>query len=341
MLVFLLLSPAAATAADTRDILIGSPGALDGELTFTPTGPGGLTAVDVTVTNNGGQTINSVRLLGGDAADAAPVNPLFPAPTYDSLPVDAKYVATYPSCGLPAAGATTLTCDLGTLRKGKSATYRIIIETPSTPAAGGSFDAWFGAYVAEGNATGTNQDNFYAEGSFTTSAATCEAGKNANANYFLPGFNVQVTSAGCDGTETGGQRQNASITSGGALSGQGGFASLQVEDSFDADCPTSVRGVTGCYGNTVAVSALAGANVPGGLRWEITWYGTRSLAGVVHFLDGDVGYDTIFFNRKSQCSASLVTECWVETEASKGNADPLWFRAVFITEDNGKGAGFY
>lgn len=320
-----------ASAADNRLIFIGSPGT-EGVLDPTTTVPGGLTAIDVTVGNTGGQTINSIRLLGGDAADAAPVNPLFPAPPPPSLPAGAKYVASFPSCGIPEGGATTLTCDIGTIRKRSSVTYRIIIQTP---AAAGSYSTWLGAYVAEGNATGSNQDNFYAVGTITSSAASCSPSSNSSSNYFLPAALIDLDSAACGNS---GQHIDAGIKSGQALAanGQGAFAQIVVEDSATATCPGAVKG---CFGNTVFVQALDGLAVPGGLEWTVTWYGTRSLAGVIHYLDGG-GFDLIPFTKKFQCGTKLTSNCWVTTSASSGSADPLWFSATFITTGNGKSQGF-
>ena len=42
--------------------------------------PGGLTATDVQVRNDGSNTLNHASLFGGAAADNAPENPLFPKP---------------------------------------------------------------------------------------------------------------------------------------------------------------------------------------------------------------------------------------------------------------------
>ncbi|MGK2850556.1 MAG: hypothetical protein ACSLFN_06585 [Candidatus Limnocylindrales bacterium] len=351
MLLFLLLAPATVTAADTRDILVNSPGALNGVLTFTPTSPGGLTAVDVTVKNNGGQTINSIRLLGGTAADDAPVNPLFPAPSGPSLPSGAAYVEVFPQGSAPdcdlADGATaaTLTCDIGTLRAGRSVTYRIIIDTPTVtaPATGGTYPAWFGVYVAEGNATGTNQDNFYASGSIVTATPTCSANENQNknANYFLPNESVSLTTSSCN--ESNNVQQTGKIETN-AVGAQGTYAETSIT-GLGSLCSTI--GYT-CYGSAVTAEVLDGQTVADGVQWTIRWYGTRSMAGVIHFWDSYVAgdatygddYTVIPFTKKSQCSAKLTTNCWVSTAASKGNVTPSWFEAVFRTPNNGRAGGW-
>jgi hypothetical protein len=337
-----LASPA--LAGNTRDVYIGDPGGTtSGSLTYTPTVPGGLTAVDVQVRNDGGQTLNHASLYGGYAADAAPENPLFPKPDGASLASGLTFVTWYGPSGVHCTigpdgdgnADRSLDCDLGSLPGLTSKTVRVIVRVPATA---GTFATWFGAYFAEGNQTGTNQDNFYASGSITSAAATCTAGSNRAANYFLPGATVALTSANCGGTGTQG-----SLASRNAVGGQGGFGSLTVTGSI-TDCPAGYT----CFGDGVEADILDGGPVPGGLAWTVTWYGTRSLGGVVHFWDSylagdpDRGddYTTIPFSKKFQCSAKRTTDCWVSVTSSKANATPLWFKATFVTETNGKGRGF-
>jgi hypothetical protein len=338
VLLSLIASVLPAVAADTRTIYIGDPGGTNGSLTYTPTKPGGLTAVDIQVRNDGVQTINHATLLGGAALDAAPENPLFPKPLDQSLPDGFTYAAVFPAddCTISTAG-DSLSCDLGTLSGGAERTYRVVIATTGPTA--GTFETSYGVYLAEGNQTGTNQDNFYATGTITTQAAACTASGNTDANYFLPANLVSLTTADCS-SSTGGQ--NAAIASKAAVGGQGSFGQLSIE-STTLVCPAGYT----CYGTAVAATVLDGGPVPGGLSWTIRWFGIRSLAGVIHFHDSYVAgdpdfgddYTIITFKQKDKCDASLPTNCWTSTASSKGNESPSWFEATFVTPTNGRAGG--
>ena len=79
---------------------------------------------------------------------------------------------------------------------GQGKTVRVVIQTAATATPPPQWDTWFGAYLNEGNQTGTNQDNFYSTGTITTSSAGCTG--SADANYFLPNTNVSLsTPDGC------------------------------------------------------------------------------------------------------------------------------------------------
>lgn len=358
-------------AANTREVYIGDPGgaydaSLDpqpnGTLTYTQTRPGGLTAVDIEVRNEGGQTLNRADLLGGYAAETGPSNPLFPSPTYDSLPAGLTYAAAYViegtgSCtrGPDGDGVAdrSLVCDLGTFAAGTSKTVRVVISTPADPDGDpltpndASFPTWYGVYLNEGNETGSNQDNFYAEGTVRTTTPVCSADQNANrdANYFLPASTVSLSSSSC-----GAIAQEGRLASRSALGDKGAYGELSIGGPI-ADGPAGYT----FYGSAVYADVLDGEPVPGGLQWTIKWYGTRSLGGVIHLWDsyvqGDLAdaidpdahgddYTVIPFTKRYQCSAKLTTDCWVSTSASKGNVTPSWFEAVFVTPDNGRGGGF-
>ena len=130
--------------------------------------------------------------------------------------------------------------------------------------------------------------------------------------------------------------QHAQLSSGDNLTDQGGFGVLAIGGSISTDC--TALGYS-CYGNAVTATVLGGDPVPGGLQWTVTWYGTKSLKGVIHFLDGG-GYEPIPFKHAYQCAATPVAPCWVSTSSSSGNADPLWFQAIIVTTGNGKLGGF-
>jgi hypothetical protein len=324
-----------ALGASTRDIFIGDPDGANGVLHYTQTHVGGLAAVDIQVRNRGGQTVNHTSLVGGDAANNAASNPLFPKPTTDSLPDALTYAEVFEPSGVTCEwSATSLSCDIGTLPAGQAKTIRVVIQTPTSGSAT-SWETWYGAYLAESNQTGTNQDNFYAFGTVRTSSATCsgtDPNANTDANYFLPQTKVNLLTANCGNAL-------ASVGSKNALSGVGGFGKLSIDSTNQTACPAPYT----CVGAEVEATVLDGDDVPGGLQWDITWYGIRTASGVIHFLDTydatdpdhDTDYTVIPFTNKFHCSTKLTTNCWVTIAASKPTANPLWIKVTVITPNNG------
>ncbi len=325
-----------ASAGNTRVVYIGDPGGSIGSgygtQTYTSVHAGGLTATDVQVRNDSSNTLNHATLFGGTAADNAPENPLFIKPTGKSLPTGLTYVAAYPPTGVTCTIAnqgTSLSCDLGSFPGFAKKTVRVVIQTSGVT---DHVKTWYGVYLNEGNQTGSNQDNFYSTGTITTGATDCSGG--ADANYFLPTTTVALS------TDPSCLTAVAAVTSGDKLIGKGGFGSLSVRTSNLTSCQGT--GYT-CVGAEVKAAVLDGNDVPGGLQWTITWYGTRTASGVIHFLDtydaNDPAhasdYKVILFTKAYQCSAKLTTNCWVSTSASKPNATPLWFKVTVITPNNG------
>ena len=326
----------AAQAASTRLIYIGDPaqapenanGILElGPLTNSLTAPGGLTAVDILVKNYGGQTINHASLLGGEVADARPDNANFPPPATLSLPLGYTYVAAFPESACDISDENrSLTCDIGTLIGGASFQARVVIAVPASASSGAPY--WFGVFLAEGNATGSNQDNFFAAGTINSPNATC----GATANYFLPNTLVDLSNvAPC------GETQFAKLKSGEVLApnGQGGFALVGVDGDFTGVVP---RGYTK-FGTTISASVISGAAVPGGLQWTVRWFGTTKLTAVIHY--PDVGAPVLIPFKNNACTDPTDTNCVVGTSSTKPNATPTWFEAVFVTPDNGKVGGLF
>jgi hypothetical protein len=329
----LILVPAAANAADTRSVNFSF-----GD--FSAATAGGRTAVTVTLSNAGGQTINHLAFAGGATADGLPYNPLYVKPAGNSLPSGASYAAIFPSTGCSLTGAppnTTnvyagLFCDVGQLAAHTSVSYLLVINVP---AVAGSYDTWLTVSWNEGwSTTGSNADYTFATGSFSVGTASCGT---ATASYFLPAELVNLANGGglC-------VNQTASIASGAALTGNGGFASLGIDTTFTATCPAELHAK--CYGATVSASVLGGIPVPGGIQWTVRWEGIKSLSGVVHFGDDyatdPTDYTLIPFKTQYKCSATLITNCWIKAEGSKGNANPLTFDATFVTTDNGRSGGY-
>lgn len=363
VLVALTMLAAPAFAGNTREIYIGDPGGAItytasgaeayGTLSYSQTSPGGLTFVDIEIRNDGGQTVNHASLLGGYAADTAPVNttdPAFAPPSYQSLADGLTFVVTYPGAPTCVIGPDgdgvadrSLDCELGTLTAYSSQTFRVVIRTSGTTEQ--TFPTWFGVYLNEGNATGSNQDNFYATGNVVTTIPTCstDPSKNKDANYFLATDLVTLASSSCDST---GPLQNAAISSGSAVGGNGTYGEVSLT-SLDSQCADI--GFT-CYGSAVEAHVLDGGPVPGLLQWTVRWYGVKSLSGVIHFFDTYIAgdpvhgndYTVITFKKQDQCSATKVFDCWTMTSFSKGN-DPTgpWFEATVITPNNGRIGGSF
>ena len=340
-----------ALAANGRNVYFGSPapgtgggygpgGSLVyGTLTNTPVTANNKTAVVLQIKNNDNQTLNHVKVAGGDAADGKPINPLFPKPaTGDSLPSALTFAAVAILSG--PAGTTcdpntsvSFECNVGTLAAGQSASFLIVIKTPN---AATSYNYWFTGSWNEGwSTTGTNADYNFATGTLVVAANSCSGG---TASWFLGNEKVNLD----DGATATCNNQDAVIKSGKNgnvnLGGNGGFATVKIDDGQLAACPAGFK----CFGNTISVSILGGDPVPGGVEWTATWFGTKTIKGVIHFGDDyatdPTDYTVISFDRQSKCSDTKLTDCWVSvTPASKPTASVT---AVFVTGSNGKGLGF-
>ncbi len=346
-----------AAAANTRFVYFGSPDGtggdrdsngnlISGTLTFSSVTVGGRSATQLLIRNDGGQTLNHIRFAGGSVADDLPYNPGFtvvgtnppsPTPAGDSIPAEASFAAVFKGADLAACDPSSgdgIMCDVGTLSAHTSASYTIVIAPPG---AAGSYHVWLTVSWNEGwSTTGSNADYQFAEGDIVVGTASCDT---ATSNYFLPGETVDLENGG--GTC---RSQDASIASGNGLVGAGGHASVKINDDIGFQCPASVKGT--CYGATVEAEVLAGAPVPGGVEWTVTWHGIKSLSGVIHFLDGYTPgsnlFDDIPLTNKFKCSASLPTNCWVDGSKIVVNGSPSVrsFTVTFRTPKNGRGGGY-
>lgn len=335
-------------AANNRSVYFGTPASdggsgggytAGGQLIFgtlageTKVTAGGRTAVTVLIENTGGQTLNHVKLAGGTTADAKPDNALFPPPSGTSLPAGASIAAVAPSrasttCN-PASGSG-FECAVGQLAGGASVTFTVVINVP---AATGAYPYWLTASWNEGwSSTGTNADYNFATGTLTVDEASCD---NGQASWFLGTENVNLG----DGSTTPCGNQDAKIKSGAVLGGIGGHAALSIDGSFAVSCPAGYK----CFGKTIQATVIDGDDVPGGVEWTATWYGTKTVKGVLHFADDYATSGTftaIPLTKQFQCSSKLTTDCWKSVKTSKGNVSPSWVEVVFLTESNGKGGGF-
>lgn len=335
------LLSAPALAANGREVWLGSPdgvggsgAALDyGSLTnHDPVTVGRRAATTLHFENEGGQTLNHVRLAGGAVANELPYNTLFPRPVPNSLPGGASFAKVIVLAGSatcnPDAGIS-FECDLGSLSAGEFVDFLIVVDVPATA---GVYPYWVTGSWNEGWAsTGTNADYQFAVGSLDVKTGC----GNGSASYFLGTQSVALddgASIPCNGAD-------ASVASLANVGGNGGFAKMAV-DSTDITCPAGFK----CFGKPVSVSILGGAPVPGGVEWTVKWFGTKTLKGVIHYGDAYPTVATDFvaipLTKANKCSATKLTDCWVGTSTSSGNTKPVWIQVIFRTDSNGKGGGF-
>jgi hypothetical protein len=122
-----------------------------------------------------------------------------------------------------------------------------------------------------------------------------------------------------------------------ALGGNGGFAHVAI-DSDSVACPAGFK----CIGKTVSVSILKGAPVNGRVIWTVTWFGIKSMKGVLHLADDYAttgSFTPIYLTKAYMCTDARPTDCWNEVTPSAAKA-PASIKVVFVTDSNGKGYGF-
>ena len=360
MLATALLS-APTMGANQRDIYFGSPPTAtedfgggyneDGSLIFgelinhDPVTVGRKAATELLVRNDGGQSVNHVRIAGGTAADDILYNPLFPAPDLNgdevadpSLPASAATIIILEGTATcdPSSGAS-FECDLGTLAPGGFVKFLLVVTAPN---ATGLYPYWVTGSWAEGwSSTGTNADYQFAVGTLDVKTG-CGFGSSS---WFLGGEQINLDEGdtsvtGCPVSGSPATGQESSVRSGGNLgAGNGGFATMAIENGFNATCPDGYR----CLGHTITATFLGGDTAPGGVRWTARWYGTKTIAAVVHF--NSVDTDIIPLSKKFKCGATptLTTDCWESITTSAGKVKPAWVEVVWITDGNGKGGGLY
>ncbi len=346
-------------AANSRTVFFGSPGTASimpspdslGVLTTTDVTAGGATATDVILQNLSRSQLTHVVIQGGDAAPDPLANPGYPAPSpicpagatsstqcLQSLPSGTSYLAVYasPSSTVPvdcsASTSTSLSCTVGNLAPNDVAEVRVILQPPA--AAGTNVQFWLASSLDEGTSTtGSNQDTFFAYGSFNVLSPTC-----AEVADFFP----QNQQPSLSNTAGGPCAQAASVGTNTTFP-QGAFE-LVGNTNLNYCAP----GITSCFGETTQANVNFGVQ-PGGsyVTWDIVWSGTdlpsAKPKGVTHFLDGydptnpkPGSYVNIYFTKKYECSSSLVTNCWVPPTTSTKTS----FEAIFRTPSNGWANGF-
>ena len=160
----------AVSAGNTRKVFVGS--STDGVLTSSSVSGGESTSFVVTVKNLGGQNLNHVfAFIGADNNPAVEANP-------QSAITPTKPVAFPTGTSATASGCTggdgaVLTCDLGSLAKGKSFTTTVVLSSGQGVSAQ-QLGTKATAFVAEtANDNGSNTDTFAAEGGVNLLPFSC------------------------------------------------------------------------------------------------------------------------------------------------------------------------
>ena len=348
------LIPGLTTAANSRIVYFGSTGGdygggftSTGDLKFgtlttsppnTPVTAGMKWATEVLLRNDSGSTLNHVKIAGGATTNDLPFNGLFSRPDGDSLPTAdssfAKVIVLEGTATCDPDAGPGIACDVGTLAGGAFVKFLVVVTAPATA---NTYDWWLTASWNEGwSSTGTNADYNFATGRVDVKASNCD---NGQSSYFLGTDSVNLTDGGSTGVCT---TQDAAITSGATLNTNpdftnGGFAKVVI-DSADITCPAAYK----CFGKPVSVSILNGNPVPGGVQWTVTWYGTKTIKGVLHVSDDPTPtFTPIYLTKAYKCNPpTKTTDCWNEIKTSAGNEKPVWVKVTFVTASNGKGIGF-
>lgn len=308
------------SAADTRDVFVGSPGSDDGVLTFTGVSSGNATSTRIFIDNNTNSTMNKATLTVGT----------FPATALpNGLTVAGAYAFGGGSCSVAGDGSSA-TCSLGNIR-GKTGDRTVIVVLNVSSGAGtislpATLDS--GHFALKVNETvndnGANRDTFFAGGSITVDAAGCD---NV-ATFVAPGQSQPVSTACAD-------LQSTTL----AIPSLQFGAAVQITEEADTSCAGTLK----CFGQASRANVNDGASV--NLLWTITWdnanlpngFNVRK-AGVIHFLDAVNGGGTVIIENSNanQCGNNAnKTNCIVEFV--KGDTT-TW--VTFRTPSNGKIKGF-
>jgi len=162
---------------------------------------------------------------------------------------------TATAAGCTGGDGAILTCDLGSLGKGKSWTTTVVLATGTgvTPA---TVPTKAVAFVAEtANDNGANKDTFAAEGSVTFLAYSCDS----VTAYRATGSRTVSTPCAVAGTE----KQQASVVLPGALT------TITLTDGPDTTACPVVTGLT-CIGNTVNAD-ITGDSTGDVVKWVVSF----------------------------------------------------------------------
>ena len=310
-----------------------TPGAPSGRATgrrpTRPVHPGGLTATDVQVRNDGSNTLNHASLLRRHGRRQRTREPALP---------EAGWRSRFPTGldlrrGVPAGRRSTCVDRAGRERgqPGHEACRATWVRSPASrrrPCGSSSRRAratttaatWFGVYLNEGNQTGSNQDNFYSTGTITTGSTDCSG--SADANYFLPTTTVSLsTDPSCSTAVAAGHLRGQAHREGRLREpvGQDHQPDLVPGDRLHVRRSRGARPRS--WAAAMSRAASSGPS-PGTARGRPRGSSTSSIPTTPTMPAHASDYKVILFTKAYQCSAKLTTNCWVTTSASKPNAEP-------------------
>jgi hypothetical protein len=303
------IAPVIAAPKSSRTVSV-TAGGLTGLGSFTISA-GESFPVAITVRNDGGQTLNNVRLLVGQDNDPTTAangdaNPPGPLPS--------GVTATAAGCD----SGSLLTCLIGQLRSKQSATFVVTFAlAEGTPAA--TFGTKATVKVAEGgNDAGGNLDSFAIEGGLSVVPFSCAR----SAVYRPAGTSKDVSTCGVTDARNS-LGQSARVTLPGALT------TMDLQVVTGASCP-SVTGVK-CIGHEVDAD-VTGDSPNDTLRWsgQIQVSGPVNLNKLIVHHTSDNGTVTTFSLKSNACKTANAKNCG--TASVSGGI----LTVTFQTPGNGK-----
>lgn len=288
VLIAVAAAPAMGAPAGGKGITITATG-LTGFGAFTVSG-GQAVPVEITISNPTKATVNDVRLFVGK--DASPTT----APNGDATaPVELPFGVTAAADG--CTPGSILSCQLGTLRAGRSVTVDVTLRTDEVATAIAPFLTKATVVVAEGgNDAGSNQDSFSLEGTMSVLAFSCET-----VTVYKPGADKTVQTCGVtDGRNANGQSATVVLPA--------RLITATVSESAAA-CPP-VPGLT-CIGDVV--TALIDGDTTSDV---VTWTTSIAVSGnvnlnklvVYHYDDAGALTDVIAL-KNNKCKNASSTNC--------------------------------
>jgi hypothetical protein len=290
VLIAVAAAPALGAPAGGKGIVIEAVG-LTGFGAFTVSG-GQSVPVQIKISNPTKATVNDVRLLVGQ--DANPTT----APNGDATPPIALPSGVTASATGCTPGAI-LSCQLGTLRSGKSVTVNVTVQTDEVATAIPAFLTKATVLVAEGgNDNGSNQDSFSVEGTMSVLAFSCES-----VTVYKPGADKTVQTCGVTDTRNA-NGQSATVVIPSKL------ITATVGESAAA-CP-SVPGLK-CIGDVVTAS-IDGDTTSDVVTWttsiKVTGSVNTNKLVVYHYNDAGVLTDVIAL-KNNKCKTASSINCGV------------------------------
>ena len=313
----LLAGAVPAFAADTRSITIGSlnGSAIDnGNLTTTPVSEGEQSLLVVSVKNGGQQTINNVQFKVGldglplvdESYPTTPTIPEFPEAFTDGSSLTVVSTSPAKTCLQPTSGPVS--CDVGSLAKGKSFTITLLLTAGTADV----LDLKATVKVAENandNGGAANLDTFAAEGAVDI----LEPGCGGLQGYLPAGLAKQLDTTGFLGT---GCDQAIDLIVPLAATNKNAVVKALLVPLGDTDTTTHCTSGTSCFGDAFEISVNDGTKVNGYIEVTLVWNTLPdgfniNKAGIVHV--GASKTVTIDTSKKSQCTAQKTTDCWTES----------------------------